>query len=85
MTEFESRLHECLEALTEGRWDLDECLRRNPEHAAALRPMLQAVGITLNVQKADAATRNQLLSEGTFQMALTSHIGVGGDPDYLRR
>ncbi len=50
-----------------------------------MRPMLQAVGITLNIQKADAATRNQLLSEGTFQMALTSHIGVGGDPDYLRR
>lgn len=42
MTEFESRLHECLEALSEGRWDLDECLRRNPEHAAALRPMLLA-------------------------------------------
>jgi len=48
-------------------------------------PMLQAVGITLNVQKTDAATRNQLLSEGNFQLALTSHIGVGGDPDYLRR
>ena len=34
MTEFETRLHECLEALREGRWDLDECLRRYPEHAA---------------------------------------------------
>lgn len=50
-----------------------------------MRPMLQEVGITLNVQKADAATRNQLLSEGQFELALTSHIGVGGDPDYLRR
>ena len=50
-----------------------------------MRPMLQEVGITLNVQKTDAATRNQLLSEGRFELALTSHIGVGGDPDYLRR
>jgi peptide/nickel transport system substrate-binding protein len=50
-----------------------------------MRPMLQDVGITLNVQKADAATRNQLLHDGQFQLALTSHIGVGGDPDYLRR
>ncbi len=46
MTEFEVRLHECLEALREGRWDLDECLRRNPEHAAALRPMLMAAAMT---------------------------------------
>lgn len=46
MTEFESRLHECLEALSEGRWGLDECLRRNPEHAAALRPMLVAATMT---------------------------------------
>ncbi|HMA34051.1 MAG TPA: ABC transporter substrate-binding protein [Chloroflexia bacterium] len=50
-----------------------------------LRPMLAAVGITLNVQTVDAATRAQLLTEGTFQLALTTHIGVGGDPDYLRR
>lgn len=47
MTEFESRLHECLEALTEGRWDLDECLRRYPAHATALRPMLVAAAMTV--------------------------------------
>jgi len=39
----------------------------------------------LNVQRVDAPTRAQLLGDGDFQMALTSHIGVGGDPDYLRR
>ena len=55
---------------------------REPE---LMRPMLAAAGITLNVQNVDAATRTQLLTEGNFQMALTSHIGVGGDPDYLRR
>ncbi len=42
MNEFEARLSECLEALREGRWDIDECLRRYPEHAAELRPHLLA-------------------------------------------
>lgn len=46
MTEFETRLHECLEALSQGRWDLDECLRHNPEHAAELRPLLLAASMT---------------------------------------
>lgn len=50
-----------------------------------MQPMLETVGITLNVRRADAQTRTQILSTGEFQMALTSHIGVGGDPDYLRR
>ena len=50
-----------------------------------MQPMLEAVGITLRVRRVDAATRGQLLNEGDFQLALTSHIGVGGDPDYLRR
>lgn len=55
---------------------------REPE---LMQPMLQAVGVTLNVKKVDASTRNQLLRAGSFHLGLTSHIGVGGDPDYLRR
>jgi len=50
-----------------------------------MAPMLEAVGITLQVLRVDPPTRAQLLGEGAFQMALTAHIGVGGDPDYLRR
>jgi len=42
MNEFEARLSECLEALREGRWGIDECLRRYPEHAAELHPQLVA-------------------------------------------
>ena len=61
---------------------LADASAREPE---LLRSMLKAVGITLNVQNVDTATRNQLLTEGNFQLALTSHVGVGGDPDYLRR
>jgi hypothetical protein len=40
MSEFEARLSECLEAVREGRWDVEECLRRYPADADALRPHL---------------------------------------------
>jgi peptide/nickel transport system substrate-binding protein len=50
-----------------------------------MAPMLEAVGIALKVRRVDAATRAQLLAEGEFALALTAHIGGGGDPDYLRR
>jgi peptide/nickel transport system substrate-binding protein len=50
-----------------------------------MAPMLEAVGIRLNLRRADAASRAQLLDEGDFGLALTAHIGGGGDPDYLRR
>ncbi|MBI2939844.1 MAG: hypothetical protein HYY04_05340 [Chloroflexi bacterium] len=55
---------------------------REPE---LIQPMLEAVGIALRIRRADPKTRLQLLGEGSFQLALTSHIGVGGDPDFLRR
>ncbi|GIW05959.1 MAG: DNA-binding protein [Dehalococcoidia bacterium] len=55
---------------------------REPELMA---PMLQAVGITLVIKRADSATRTALLREGNFQLAEVQHIGVGGDPDFLRR
>ncbi len=48
-------------------------------------PMLEAVGITLKVQRVDSATRIQLARDGEFDLAFLTHIGVGGDPDYLRR
>ncbi len=50
-----------------------------------MQPMLEAAGIKLTIRLVDVATRLQLLGEGNFQLALTSHIGIGGDPDYLRR
>lgn len=55
---------------------------RDPDIIA---PMLEAVGITLNVQRVDSATRIQLARDGEFDLAFLTHIGVGGDPDYLRR
>jgi peptide/nickel transport system substrate-binding protein len=55
---------------------------REPE---LLAPMLEAVGISLVIKRVDSATRTALLREGNFQLAQVVHIGVGGDPDYLRR
>jgi peptide/nickel transport system substrate-binding protein len=55
---------------------------REPE---LMQPMLQAVGITLDVKRVDPKTRTQLLREGNFALAEVQHLGVGGDPDFLRR
>jgi peptide/nickel transport system substrate-binding protein len=55
---------------------------REPE---LLTPMLAAVGIDLQTRRVDVPTRIQLLGEHRFQLAELQHIGVGGDPDYLRR
>ncbi len=40
MEQIERLLDECVEALMNERWSIDDCLRRYPEHAAALRPRL---------------------------------------------
>ena len=73
------------ELLGGQRHTIDLLADTNAREPELLRPMLEAVGITLDVQRVDAPTRAQLLGDGAFQLALTSHIGVGGDPDYLRR
>lgn len=50
-----------------------------------VQEMLRRAGMEVSVRTVDARTRAALISEGKFQMALTFHIGAGGDPDYLRR
>ncbi len=59
----------------------------NPEYREPelLQPMLDAVGVTLQTQRVDAQTKAQLLREKRFQVAEQQHIGIGGDPDFLRR
>jgi len=49
-----------------------------------IQQMLKEVGIDVRIRTVDAATRAQLGSEGRFQMLLATHVGSGGDPDYLR-
>lgn len=62
-------------------------LLANPEYREPelIQPMLDAVGITLRLQQVDARTKADLLREKNFVMAELQHIGIGGDPDYLRR
>jgi peptide/nickel transport system substrate-binding protein len=55
---------------------------REPE---LLAPMLAAIRVDLQTRRVDVPTRGQLLAEHRFQLAELQHIGVGGDPDYLRR
>jgi peptide/nickel transport system substrate-binding protein len=55
---------------------------REPE---LLEPMLGAVGINLITHRVDDKTRTQLLREKRFHLALLQHIGIGADPDFLRR
>lgn len=49
-----------------------------------IQQMLKDVGIEIRLRTVDPATRAQLANEGRFQMLFTTHIGSGGDPDYLR-
>jgi peptide/nickel transport system substrate-binding protein len=62
-------------------------LLANPEYREPelLQPMLAAVGITLRTQRIDAKSKADRLRNKQFQMAELQHIGIGGDPDYLRR
>jgi peptide/nickel transport system substrate-binding protein len=61
---------------------LSDPTNREPE---LMQPMLQAVGINLDIKRVDGAARTQLLREGNFQLAMLQHVGIGGDPDFLRR
>jgi peptide/nickel transport system substrate-binding protein len=61
-------------------------LLASPSPAVPLiQEMLGAAGIDATARIVDARTRAGLIAEGRFQVALTFHIGAGGDPDYLRR
>jgi hypothetical protein len=70
MTEFEKRLSECLEALSEGRWDIDECLRRYPKHAAGLRPHLLAASSVIRAY--DASPREEFSAAARERFLIAS-------------
>lgn len=68
-----------------GRFILELLADPMAREVELMTPMLEAIGVTLNVKRVDAKTRTQLQRELNYQMAFTTHIGIGGDPDYLRR
>lgn len=81
MSGFEAQLSACLEALREGRWDVDECLRRYPEHAAALRPhLLAALAVTeaFSIAPSDEFAR---LSRERFLVATGQRLSEAYDND----
>ena len=43
------------------------------------------IGIELTVKSLPAATLDAKLREGAFEIAVSGHGGIGGDPDVLRR
>lgn len=50
-----------------------------------VQSMLAAVGIKVQLVAVDPKTRSARLKARDYQMGLVKHIGVGGDPDFLRR
>ncbi len=55
------------------------------DDAQLVMAQLRSVGIASRLLTADPKTRTELQQKRAFTLALTSHIGVGGDPDFLRR
>jgi len=53
--------------------------------AEIVAAMLRAVGLAVRLVSGDAKSRNDQLQQLRYGMALVSHIGIGGDPDFLRR
>jgi len=85
LTQYDYDPDRARELLGGETFTLDLIADANVRDPDLMAPMLETVGITLNVQRVDGPTRIALLDEGDFQLALVTHIGVGGDPDYLRR
>ena len=46
---------------------------------------LRAVGLAARILAGDPKTRTALQQKRAFDLVLTSHIGLGGDPDFLRQ
>ncbi len=49
-----------------------------------MQEMLKKIGVELNIQQVDQATFTTALGENNYDMAITGHIGLSGDPDFLR-
>ncbi|WP_040952248.1 ABC transporter substrate-binding protein [Gorillibacterium massiliense] len=56
----------------------------NSQEAAMMKEMLKAVGIDLKINQLDSTAFSDAMGENKYDMALTGHIGVSGDPDFLR-
>jgi peptide/nickel transport system substrate-binding protein len=56
----------------------------NAQEPGLAQSMLAQVGVGVTLASGDPKTRAARLSKFDYQIGLLSHIGVGGDPDFLR-
>ncbi|GBF76960.1 ABC transporter substrate-binding protein [Paenibacillus sp. 598K] len=56
----------------------------NSPEATMMKEMLKEVGIDLTIAQVDGAAFSDAMGENKYDMAITGHIGVSGDPDFLR-
>lgn len=54
------------------------------QEAQVMQEMLKKAGIELNIQQVDGAAFSAAMGENRYDMAITGHIGLSGDPDFLR-
>ncbi|OXM85001.1 ABC transporter substrate-binding protein [Paenibacillus rigui] len=54
------------------------------KEAQMMQEMLKKVGVSLQIQQVDTATFTSAMGENKYDMAITGHIGLSGDPDFLR-
>ncbi|MDD3315052.1 MAG: ABC transporter substrate-binding protein [Syntrophaceticus sp.] len=50
-----------------------------------IKQQLEAVGIKVNLRSLESKTLDNLVNEWKFDIALSGHGGIGGDPDFLTR
>lgn len=78
------RAKEMLTALGyKEKLELNVLVSSTSKEAELMQAMLRDIGITLSIQTAEPATFAALMAEGNFDMAITGHIGLSGDPDFL--
>lgn len=53
--------------------------------AEMIKQQLSAVGIKVNLRSLESKTLDNLVNEWKFDLALSGHGGIGGDPDFLSR
>ncbi|MBN2497173.1 MAG: hypothetical protein JXR96_21450 [Deltaproteobacteria bacterium] len=81
-----ARARELVEA--SGVGDLHLVLLTTPDYvreAEVIAEQAREIGIEISVHSVPASTRDAMLRDGRFDLAIDGHGGIGGDPDVLRR
>lgn len=64
--------------------DLSIIVSSTSQEAELMKEMLKDVGIDLQVKQVDPAAFTTAIGENKYDMTITGHIGLSGDPDFLR-